>query len=160
MSITTSAQKKLVACVGAGCAALLVAFVPTYEGTVHKAYLDPVKIVTACVGHTGPELKMGQTFTGEECAEMLAVDLAKHAQGVQACVKVPMTEGETAAYTSFAFNVGVAAFCKSTAARLLNAGQHAPACAELSKWVNAGGRILPGLVRRRAAERALCEGRA
>lgn len=151
---------KLAACVGAGCAALLIAFVPTHEGTVLKTYRDPIGIVTACTGHTGPELAMGQTFTEAQCATMTGDDLVKHARGVQACIDVPLTDGELAADVSLAFNIGVEAFCNSTLARKQNAGDHAGACAEFDRWNKAGGRVLPGLVRRRAAERALCEGRA
>lgn len=150
---------KLVSAVGAGAAALLLAIVPNYEGTVLKTYRDPVGIVTACTGHTGPELRMGQAFTPEECAAMLGNDLVEHSRGVQDCVNEPLTDGELAAYTSFAFNVGVQAFCTSTALRRLNRGDHAGACSELSRWTRAGGKELPGLVKRRAAERALCEGR-
>jgi lysozyme len=72
-------------------------------------------------------------------------------------VKVPISEEEHAAYLSFAFNVGVNAFCGSTAVRKLNAGDRTGACAELSNWTRSGGKVLPGLVRRRAAERQLCE---
>jgi lysozyme len=152
-----SGRGKLIGIVGAAAAALLFTFVPGFEGTVLKTYRDPVGITTACVGHTGPELQLGQTFTPEECRDMLAGDLVAHAQGVQDCVTEPMSDGEVAAYTSFAFNVGVEAFCASTAARKLNAGDHRGACAELSRWTRAGGRELPGLVKRRAAERRICE---
>lgn len=152
-------KQKLASMVGAAAAALLLAIVPQFEGTVLKTYRDPIQIITACNGHTGPELQMNQAFTKDECSEMLAVDLVSHAKGVQACVNEEMTDGEVAAYTSLAFNIGVSAFCKSTAARKLNAGDHAGGCAAISMFDKAGGRQLPGLVRRRAAERALCEGR-
>lgn len=152
-------NQRLVAIVGAASAALLFGVVKHFEGTVPRTYLDPIGIKTACVGHTGPELRMGQTFTAAECDEMLSADLSIAANGVQDCITEPMSTGETAAYISFAFNAGVPAFCNSTAARLLNEGDHAGACAQLSRWVNAGGRVLPGLVRRRAAERQLCETR-
>ena len=56
-----------------------------------------------------------------------------------------------------AFNVGNARFCSSTLARKANAGDMAGACAELSRWTYAGGKPLPGLVKRRATERAICE---
>ena len=75
------------------------------------------------------------------------------------CITRPMTDGQKAAFLSFAFNVGNRAFCDSTLARKANAGDMAGACAELSRWTYAGGKQLPGLVRRRATERAVCEGR-
>jgi lysozyme len=157
-----SAAKRnaLIACVGAACAAALIAFVPRQEGEVLRTYRDPVGIITACDGHTGPELHAGMVFTPEQCHEMLASDLTQKARAVQLCITVPVNDGELAAYTSFAFNEGEGAFCRSTLLKKLNAGDHAGACAELSRWTMAGGHELPGLVRRRAAERALCEGKA
>lgn len=153
-------RRTLAGCVGAVCAGLLVLIVPQHEGTVLKAYRDPIGIVTSCMGHTGPELRMGQVFTRQQCEEQLALDLIAHAEGVKSCVKVPMTDRRLAAMVSFAYNVGTGAFCKSTLVRKLNERDYVGACAELSKWVRAGGKVLPGLVRRRAAERALCESKA
>jgi len=151
------ARSKLARAVGAGAASILVSFVPEFEGTIFHTYYDPVRIKTACVGHTGPELRLGQTFTKEECDEMLNADLVHTANGIRDCIDVPLSTNQTAAFVSFAFNVGVDAFCKSTLARTLNEGDYAGACAQLSRWVYSGGQRLPGLERRRAAERAMCE---
>ena len=147
---------KLTAKIGAGAVALAVPLVMLYEGTVLQSYRDPIGIITACVGHTGPELRMGQKYTRQQCEDMLYGDLLKHAQALD-CIKQPMTDGQKAAFLSFAFNVGNKAFCDSTLARKANAGNMPGACAELSRWTRAGGRELPGLVKRRAAERELCE---
>jgi len=149
-------RAKLVAKIGAGATALAIPLVMLYEGTVLQSYRDPIGIVTACVGHTGPELRMGQRYTRQQCEDMLYGDLLKHAQALD-CIKQPMTDGQKAAFLSFAFNVGDKALCDSTLARKANAGDMAGACAELSRWTRAGGRELPGLVKRRAAERELCE---
>lgn len=149
-------RAKLAAKIGAGATALAVPLVMLYEGTVLQSYRDPIGIVTACVGHTGPELRMGQRYTRQQCEDMLYGDLLKHAQALD-CIKQPMTDGQKAAFVSFAFNVGNKALCDSTLARKANAGDMAGACAELSRWTRAGGRELPGLVKRRAAERELCE---
>lgn len=152
-----SARGRLAAIIGGGAAVIAIGIVARWEGTIPKTYRDPVGILTACTGHTGPELRMGQTFTAAECDEMLANDLVSQARGVQDCISEPMSDNEIAAYTSFAFNVGTDAFCRSTLARKLNAGDHAGACAELSRWTMARGQVLSGLVKRRAAERQLCE---
>lgn len=149
-------RAKLAAKIGAGATALAVPLVMLYEGTVLQSYRDPIGIITACVGHTGPELRMGQRYTRQQCEDMLYGDLLKHAQALD-CIKQPMTDGQQAAFLSFAFNVGNKAFCDSTLARKANAGDMPGACAELSRWTRAGGRELPGLVKRRAAERELCE---
>lgn len=151
-----SNKAKLIAAIGAAAAALAVPVVKFYEGEVRATYKDPVGIVTACVGHTGPELAMGQTFTREQCEDMLYSDLLKHTAALE-CVRAPMTDGQKAAFLSFAFNVGNGAFCGSTLTRKANAGDMPGACAELSRWTWAGGKQLPGLVNRRAAERQLCE---
>ena len=150
-------RSKLIAKIGAAAAALAVSAVAFYEGTVQRTYRDPIGIITACTGHTGPELQMGQTFTREQCDDMLAKDLLQHAAALD-CIKTPLADGQKAAFLSFAFNVGNGAFCGSTLARKANAGDMRGACAELSRWTLAGGRELPGLIKRRAAERALCEG--
>ena len=149
-------RQRLVAKIGAGAVALVLPVVMLYEGTVLRSYVDPVGIVTACTGHTGPELRMGQRYTREQCETMLYGDLLTHADALS-CIKTPLADNQKAAFLSFAFNVGSGAFCKSTLARKANAGDLMGACAELSRWVMAGGRELPGLVKRRAAERQLCE---
>jgi lysozyme len=151
-------KRKLAAKIGATAVACCVPLVMYFEGTIPRAYRDPIGIVTSCTGHTGPELKMGQTFSKEQCDTQLYADLLAHADALD-CVKVPLAEHQKAAFLSFAFNVGKPAFCGSTLVRLANAHDIAAACAQLSRWVMAGGQELPGLVKRRAAERALCEGR-
>ena len=151
-----SNKAKLIAKLGSGAVALAVPVVMMYEGLVTRTYRDPIGILTACYGHTGPELRMGQRYTEAECERMLNADLLKHAAALD-CITRPMTDGQKAAFLSFAFNVGNARFCSSTLARKANAGDMAGACAELSRWTYAGGKPLPGLVKRRATERAICE---
>ncbi len=152
-------KARLVGLVGALCASVLIYCVPNFEGDVKVAAPDPVGITTACHGHTGADVQLGRRYTDAECQKLLVQDLISHAEGVKRCVDITaLTQGQTAAAVSFTFNVGVGAFCKSTFAKKLRA--HDPhACAELSKWTKAGGKELPGLVKRRAAERAICEGR-
>lgn len=151
-----STKSKLAGIVGAAAAALAVSTVAYYEGKVKRTYVDPVGVLTSCYGHTGPELHKGQTFTDEQCLAQLQADLVKHAAALD-CVKQPLSDGQKAAFLSFAFNVGNSAFCGSTLARKANAGDIRGACAELSRWTYAGGKQLPGLVNRRKAERELCE---
>lgn len=150
---------RLVAKLGAAAAAALLSMVSAFEGTALRAYRDPIGVLTACSGHTGPDVRAGATYTREQCAAMLETDLVDHWDRIRPCIKVPLSDGEKTAYVSFAFNVGSGAFCGSTLARRLNAGDHPGACAELSRWTLAGGKQLPGLVTRRAAERAMCERR-
>jgi len=126
-----------------------------YEGDVPTAYQDTAGVYTICEGHT-KGVKPGDTATPEQCAEYKAADLADASDAVDACVRVPLTVGERAAYVDFVFNVGGSAFCGSTLVRKLAAGDRVGACNELSRWTHAGGKVLPGLVKRRESERELC----
>lgn len=135
---------------------LAVPLIAKWEGVEQVGYLDPVKIPTACVGHTRTAV-VGKAYSPQACMDLLAADTIEHGLGINKCIKVAIPNETRAAFTSFAFNVGVGNFCKSALNRKLNAGDLRGACAELSRWVYAGGRKLPGLVSRRAEERAYCE---
>lgn len=150
-------SKPLTVVVGAGCAAVLCLYVPQFEGVILRGYKDPIGIVTACAGHTKTAV-LGLPYTREKCQELLETDLVEHAEPVLKCVKRSLTVGEKAAVVSFAFNVGVGSFCSSTMARKLSA-KDPTACMELERWVFAGGKVLPGLVKRRSIERQICEGK-
>lgn len=136
--------------------ALTIGFVPAHEGTIYKGYLDPIKVVTACTGHTKTAI-LGRVYTPPECERLLRQDVIEHAAAIAPCITRPLPTKTHAAFLSFAFNVGPGAFCKSTLLRKANAGDLRGACAELSRWTLAGGVRWPGLVRRRKDERALCE---
>lgn len=146
----------MIASVGAVCAAVLIVCVPKFEGLVLRGYKDPIGIVTACAGHTATAV-LGRVYTVAECEKLLEDDLVSHAEGVKACITHPLTTYQLAAAVSFAYNIGVPRFCGSTMAEKFNRGDIKGACAELSRWTRAGGKVLPGLVKRRAAERAMCE---
>lgn len=149
-------MKKLAAIVGIPAAGLLLYFVPTFEGVVLRGYKDPIGIVTACAGHTATAV-LGRAYTKQECDRLLESDLAEHAAGVLKCVpRDKMTTGQLAAFSSFAYNVGVSKFCSSTMANKARAGDLAGSCQELTRWTLAGGRELPGLVERRKTELAIC----
>jgi len=149
--------------VGAGAASLVLSLaagvVVHFEGYVPETYADPVGIPTICYGHTGSDVTPGRQADRSECDQLLSGDLAVAYGAVRRCIAVPLKPYEAAAFTSFTYNVGASAFCQSTLARKANAGDMPGACAEMSRWVYSAGEKLPGLVRRRAEERALCEGR-
>lgn len=136
--------------------AVLAGFTMNWEGVVLETYKDPVGIKTIGVGHTGADVKDGMKITRKQAEEILIKDLQKHWDGIKGYIKVPLYEHEAMAYTDFAFNVGVGAFKKSTLLKKLNQGRYPEACAELKKWVYAGGKQLKGLVKRREAEYKLC----
>lgn len=148
-------MKKIATAIGAGAAALVVPFVMTHEGLRTKAYRDPIDIATVCYGHTGKDVKAGQSYTPAQCQAMLEEDLANHAEYLS-CIKTPLQDGQKAAFVSFIYNVGGAKFCGSTLVKKANAGDLRGACNELLRWTMAGGRELPGLVTRRTDEHAMC----
>jgi lysozyme len=153
-------KTRVVATVFAAIAAIAAPFVVHFEGSVSTGYADPVGIPTICVGHTGADVRVGQKATQAECDAWLRDDLTIAYADVVRCIRVQLRPNEAAALTSFALNVGGDALCSSTLARLANAGMPALTwCAELDRWVFAQGQRLPGLVKRRATERELCEGR-
>jgi lysozyme len=147
-----------VAAISAGVLALATPVVVYFEGEKLNPYYDPIGIVTDCVGHT-KTARMGVSNTHEQCMQKLTQDFREHDAGMRACVTQPLPDNVHAALLSFTFNVGVRAFCNSQLLQRLNVGDIPGACAELSRWVYARGKKLAGLVTRRAAERALCEGR-
>lgn len=152
MSIKSKVSKGLIAAT----LALAAPVVMHFEGKENEAYLDAVSIPTICYGHTSTA-KIGQTLTDEQCAELLEDDLAIALKSVDTYVNVPISVETRAALTSFVFNVGSGNFRSSTLLRKLNAGDYPGACAELDRWVYAGGRKLNGLVERRKIERQICE---
>ncbi|MFP3705904.1 lysozyme [Paraburkholderia sp. SIMBA_009] len=157
-------KKSLAAVVGAGAAAVLMSVVPKFEGVVTRGYLDPVGIPTKCMGDTH-DVVVGKRYSEAECRESLETQLIAHAEPVLKCT--PALAGHTyqlAAAVSFAYNIGAGAYCSSSTARRFNAGDWRGACRAMNEsdagraqWVTSGGRVLPGLVKRRAYERALCE---
>lgn len=128
------------------------------EGKVNSTYIDPVGIATSCYGHTGPEVKLGQKFTDEQCLDQLAKDLSAHDKQMMNLVRVPLTDYQHAAFLSFTYNAGVGNFKSSTMLRKLNSKDYEGACEELSKWVYAKKQKLNGLVTRRQQEKAVCMG--
>jgi lysozyme len=128
-----------------------------FEGVRLTAYRDPVGVLTIGWGHTGSDVTPGLTITRERALELLRQDVHKAEEVVVAAVKVPLTRGQFDALVSLTFNIGAAAFRGSTLLRELNAGRYDRAAGEFDRWTRAGGRVLAGLVRRRAAERALFE---
>lgn len=159
MSGAPRAPRKGVVVIGgvAAAIALAVPVIQHFEGLRQTGYGDVVGVATSCFGHTGPDAVVGRRYSMAECEGQLARDLERTSDGIADCIKVPVPANSYAAFVSFAFNVGPAAFCRSTVVKRLNAGDLRGACAGLSAWVYAGGKKWPGLVRRRAAERALCE---
>lgn len=134
-----------------------------FEGLRLHAYICPAGKCTIGWGHTC-EVSMGDTITADEAEEFLEHDLADAAAAIDALVTVPLNDNQRGALTaSFGFNIrnGKEQLRTSTLLRLLNAGDYAAVPAQLRRWIHAEHPIthqtivLPGLVRRRAAEAEL-----
>jgi lysozyme len=125
-----------------------------FEGLRLDAYRCPAGIWTIGYGHTGSGVREGLTITPLKAETFLRADVGRFGEGVEECAG-PCTQGQFDALVSFAFNLGLGALRASTLLKLHQLGQHKLAAAEFARWVYAGGKELPGLVRRRAAEAAL-----
>jgi len=105
-------------------------------------------------GATGPDVVPGLIWTQAQCDDRLAADLVRFERGVlRALAGAPVTQNQFDALVSFHYNTG--AIARASLTRLHRQGDFAAAAREFGKWVNAGGRRLNGLVRRRAAEAEL-----
>lgn len=131
------------------------------EGYRPRAYRDPVGIITACYGHTDPNLRLSMTFTRDECDLLFTSDVIKHQVVIRPghmrnCIgNVWLTPNQTDAVTSLIFNIGTGNFCGSSLARKLKAKDFKGAALEFPKWKYADHKVLPGLVIRRAKEQEL-----
>jgi len=152
---------KVVGSVTAIVLALAGALVTKFEGHSNEAYWDPFgKVWTICEGHTGPEVHKGLVWDDAQCKAARDHDLSIARAAVHRCIPVPMLVQIDAALTDGAYNLGEQVVCGSTLQKKALANDWPSACAELYRWDRAGGRVLPGLTRRRTDEAHLCEGRA
>lgn len=136
------------------------AFISPWEGMVPVAYLDRIAsppVWTVCYGET-EGVQPGDTYTPEQCADMLIGRLPDYRDGLTACIpSLPeQPQGIQVALISWAYNVGTGAACRSTLASRANAGDWVGACNQLPRWNRAGGVEVRGLTNRRAAEQTLC----
>ena len=135
-----------------------LALIEEFEGCELTAYPDPGTggaPWTIGYGHTGPEVHPGMTITQEQAVTYLQADVATAEQAVASLVEVVLTPNQFSALVSFQYNTGC--LDGSTMLRLINEENFAAAANEFALWVYGGGQMLPGLVRRRAAEKALFE---
>ena len=129
------------------------------EGLRTKAYLDPVGIPTHCFGET-LGVKMGDVATVQECTEQLQKRLGGFLAEMRACTTVALPPKTEAAFLSFTYNLGSGVYCENMAKKRINLGKVKAACDAMllyNKATKDGKRVvLPGLVRRRQEERAMC----
>lgn len=131
-----------------------------WEGCKLTAYPDPGtggEPYTIGWGSTGPGITKGTVWTQQQADDRLAADVRRFMSAVEAVLTRPATANQLGAMTSLAYNIGSSAFASSTLVRKFNAGDISGAAAEFDRWNRAGGRVMQGLVNRRADERKVFE---
>lgn len=130
-----------------------------FEGLRLTAYQDVAGVWTIGYGATryrnGDAVRPGDVISADEAEALLRDQVEDYADAVRQLVKVPLTPSQFDALTSWTYNLGAAALRDSTLLKRLNAGEYREAADEMLRWVNAGGRPIEGLRRRREAERAM-----
>ena len=128
----------------------------SFEGWRSKAYRDSVGVWTIGYGHTSmagpPKVTPNMTITKAQGEAILKKDLKKYEKAVNDYVRVQLTQEQFDALVSFCYNVGPGNFKKSSVLRYVNARRFDDVPSRLMLWNKAGGRVLRGLTRRRAAE--------
>ena len=137
-----------------GAAATLAA---GFEGLRQYAYYDPRPgdaILTVCYGST-TDVQKGKKYSIEECKARLEADMAEAVRMVEKC-HPGLPDNVLIAFSDAVYNIGPKVACNSTASKYLAQGNYTAACNELPRWNKANGVVLPGLTRRREAERQIC----
>jgi lysozyme len=130
-------------------------------GARYRAYLCPAGKLTIGWGHTndhGRKFDARSIWTQAECDAAFDADMRHFEDTVHRQVTVGLAQHQFDALVSFAYNCGGANLSRSTLLRKVNAGDARGAAAEFARWNRANGRVLPGLVRRRASEALLFQG--
>lgn len=147
-------RKRLATIIGTSAVAGLIAVAAQWEGKRNDPYRDIVGIWTVCYGETRVAMRR---YSDVECKDMLAGGLADFAGPV--LKRNPELKGhdpQIIAAVSLSYNIGNAAYRRSSVAREFSAGRWRSACDAFMRWNRAGGRPVQGLTNRRAAERRIC----
>lgn len=132
--------------------------ITAFEGLRLSMYKCSAGVDTIGYGSTGKHVKPGLTITEDEAEALLRKDVGRFEDAVGKLVRVKLDQDEFDALVAFSYNIGAGAFAESTLLKKLNAGDFGGAYKEFARWNKAGGKVLKGLVRRRAAEAALFAG--
>lgn len=133
---------------------ILYQLIRKFEGCRLMPYWCPAGVLTCGWGSTGSDVFPGRPWTQEYADKRLEMDAIKFARGTIALCPMLNVE-QLCAIADFSYNLGLGRLQASTLRRRLNAGLMDEAKVELRKWINGGGRKLPGLALRREAEAAL-----
>lgn len=130
-------------------------FIVDLEDEKLSSYQDIVGVWTVCSGETYGVDK-GVTLSKDECRALTQSRIGMFMLDIVPLIKVPMNADTLAAHTSFAYNIGVDGYSRSTTLRLTNQGKYAEGCNAMAMWNKAGGKVSNGLINRRSKEIALC----
>lgn len=131
-----------------------IALIKKHEGFSPKAYYCPAGKLTIGFGTTSG-VRAGMSVTKEEAHTLLQRDLRRFEAAITELVTVHLSQEQFDALVSLVYNIGAAAFAKSTLLKRLNEGKYRDAAVQFTKWVYSKKKKLPGLVTRRQAEKAL-----
>lgn len=131
------------------------ALIQGFEKLELIGYLDEGGVPTAGWGHTGSDVRVGVAYSLDQAKEWFVGDTAEAVAAVNATVDAAITQDQFDAMVAFTFNVGVDAEEHATLVRLVNAGEMHAASDEFKKWIHVKGKVSPGLIARRDAERSL-----
>lgn len=134
-------------------------FIKSFEGCRLKAYLPtPNDVPTIGYGSTGPDIKMGMSWTLAQADDRFSQDLAKFSKGVSDAMGPATTQAQFDACCSLAYNIGLSAFHNSTLLKKHLAHDYTGAAAQFALWNKQAGKVLNGLVKRRTAEARVYRG--
>ena len=137
---------------------ILLRLIRLFEGCRLRAYLCPASVWTIGWGATGPDVKPGLTWTQDQADDRLDRDAYKYwAIALKASPGLALHPEIHEAIADFCYNLGGTKYRASTLKKRIDAEDWEGACEEIVKWVHGGGRKLPGLVKRRLAEREVIE---
>lgn len=123
----------------------------TFEGCRRQAYLDCAGLPTIGVGHRRG-VKMGDSCSDAQAQSWFTDDLEDAEAAVEHLVTTPLTQGQFDALVSFTYNLGAGRLKTSTLLKYLNEGRPFAAAAQFKLWCHADGKVVEGLVKRRAWE--------
>lgn len=129
-----------------------LALTKSFEGLQLTAYQDCAGVWTIGYGHVAPDVAAGMTISEAQAEQLLRADLAESVQCVNEAIRVAISQNQFDAMVDFCFNAGRGNFSRSTLLRKVNSEDFAGAAAQFGLWINAGGVVVDGLVRRRKAE--------
>ncbi len=125
-----------------------------WEGCKLTAYRCPAGVLTIGYGHTGSDVTPGKKITQAQADGLFESDIRQFAMQVERQFRgVQLSACQFDALVSLAYNIGIGALVNSSLYKRVKADPSDPAIRmEFAKYVNAGGRVLPGLVKRRTFE--------